>query len=285
MSQGVVLLSGCSSGFGLHAAVYLKKCGLSAVATMRDLGKRARLDEAAAAAGVTIPVESLDVTDQASVEDCLSRVLDRHGPIDGLVNNAGYGIGGFAYDLSMDEIRAQLETNFFGLVRLTKGVLPHMVSLRRGRIVNVSSIAGRVALPILSAYSASKFAVEGFSEALRYELIPFGVSVCLVEPGSFRTDIFERNRRMGQAIANPQSPYCEINKSLEPQLQRLLRHFPTDLTPVSKAIHRALTVAHPPFRQVVGKDARLQRLAAAIVPQRLFDAFVVKQIRSRSRAE
>lgn len=277
----VVILSGCSSGFGLHAAVHLARRGLRVVATMRDPGKRERLDRAAAAAGVAIDLVQLDVADGRSIDRCVAEVTERHGRIAGLVNNAGYGVGGFVHDLTMEEIRAQFETNFFGLVALTKAVLPGMIERRRGRIVNVSSIGGRVALPIIAAYCASKFAVEGFSESLRYELLPFGVHVCLVEPGSFRTEIFEANRRMAARAYDERSPFFPMAAPIEARLAKLLRHYPTDLTPVSGAIHRALTARRPPFRQAVGKDALAQGLARALLPQRLFDAAVLSQIRPK----
>lgn len=278
MSGDVVLLTGCSSGFGLHASVYLAKKGLRVVATMRNLGKRARLDRAAAEAGAALEVETLDVTDAASVERCVGAVLARHGRIDGVVNNAGYGVGGSVLDLGMDELRALMETNFFGVVALTKAVLPGMVERRRGRVVNVSSIGGHLAMPFISGYHASKFAVEGWSESLRHELLPFGVHVCLVEPGAFRTEIFEANRRMA-ARAGEGSVYAETYRRGEDLVARAVRLMPTDPTPVSRAIHAALTQRRPRLRRFVGIDAYAQRLAKSWLPFRLIEALVGTQVR------
>ena len=280
-SGDVVVISGCSSGFGLRAAVDLAVRGFRVVATMRDLGKRARLDAAAAAAPggpAAIEVEALDVTDAASIARCVEGVLARHGRIDGLVNNAGYGIGGFVHDLALGEIRAQFETNFFGLVALTKAVLPSMIARRGGRIVNVASIAGRVALPGMAAYCASKFAVVGFSESLRHELAPLGIWVSVVEPGSFRTDIFDTNRRVAAGAADPGSPFAETTRRMTGFVDRMVGRMPTDVTPVVRAIHRGLTARRPPLHMLVGLDAKAQRAARALLPERAFDAIVAWRV-------
>jgi NAD(P)-dependent dehydrogenase (short-subunit alcohol dehydrogenase family) len=253
-----VLITGCSSGFGMLAAATLAKSGFRVFATMRNLGKRQRLDEALATAGATAEVLPLDVTSAESIDAAVRAVLERAGRIDALVNNAGAAIGGFVEDVSLDEYRRQFDTNFFGLVALTKAVLPHMRSQRSGRIVNLSSIGGRVANPGLSAYVASKFAVEGFSESLALEADLFCVRVVLIEPGTFKTEIFESNKGMAAGAKDPASPYFAVTQALEQKVDALVARHGADPQQVADAILHALTTARPKLRYLVGTDAKLQ---------------------------
>jgi NAD(P)-dependent dehydrogenase (short-subunit alcohol dehydrogenase family) len=252
-----VLITGCSSGFGLEAAVLLAKNGWRVFATMRDPAKRARLDAALAQAGAAAEVLTLDVTSETSIDACVADVIARAGTIDALVNNAGIGIGGFVEDMTMADYRRQFETNFFGVVAMTKAVLPHMRRARSGRIVNVSSIGGRTANAVLSAYNASKYAVEGFSEALSFETQLFGVDVVLIEPGTFKTEIFEANRQLSDGMRNSASPYAEVSRSLEAKFDRLYARSAGDPRLVGEAILRALTAPKPRLRYLVGTDARI----------------------------
>jgi len=271
LSNDTILLTGCSSGFGRDTSLYLARRGFRVVATMRDTEKRGSLERLAAAAGVSLEIEQLDVTDASSIARCVDAVLLRHGRIDGLVNNAGFGVAGAFHDLSLDDLRAQLETNFFGAAALTRAVLPQMIERRQGRIVNISSIGGYFAVPFLSAYHASKFALEGLSESMRHELLPFGVFVCLIEPGTFRTPIFDTNRRNASGSDDPSSPFRATMARAESRQQRLLRLAPTDTRRVSRAIHSALTERSPRLRRFVGIDARLQRLAKRLLPFRVLE--------------
>jgi NAD(P)-dependent dehydrogenase (short-subunit alcohol dehydrogenase family) len=163
------------------------------------------------------------------------------GGIDALINNAGIGIGGFVEDLTLDDYRRQFETNFFGLVAMTKAVLPHMRRARSGRIVNLSSIGGRTTNAVLSAYNASKYAVEGFSESLAFETSLFGVQVVLIEPGTFKTEIFEANRQIAPGMRDPASPYFDVSRALEAKIDRLYARVAADPRKVAEAILRALT--------------------------------------------
>jgi len=252
-----VVITGCSSGFGLKTAVTLAKNGFRVFATMRDLGKRAALDGALASAGAGAEILALDVTDRASIEAALGAVLSQAGRIDALVNNAGFAIGGFVEDLSFDDYRRQMETNFFGLVAVTKAVLPHMRAQRAGRIVNISSIGGRCANPLVSAYVASKFAVEGFSESLAMEASLFDVSVVLIEPGVFKTEIFESNRQVSSRTRDPNSPYAEVSRAFEATIDKMVARLGGDPQKVADAVLHALTVAKPRLRYTVGTDAKL----------------------------
>jgi NAD(P)-dependent dehydrogenase (short-subunit alcohol dehydrogenase family) len=253
----IALVTGCSSGFGLKIAVTLAKNGFRVFATMRDPGKRAALDKALAAAGTKAEILALDVTNVASIEAAVATVMAKAGRIDALVNNAGYAIGGFIEDLSLDEFRRQMDTNFFGLVAVTKAVLPHMRAQRAGRIVNISSIGGRAANPIVSAYVASKFAVEGFSESLAFEASLFDVSVSLIEPGAFKTEIFEANRNVAAAMHDPNSPYAALSSGLESKLDDMVARLAGDPQKVADAVLHALSVAKPRLRYLVGTDAKL----------------------------
>jgi len=171
MNEKVAVITGSSSGIGLLTAIELARGGYRVVATMRDLGRRTRLEEAAERAGVSgqFDLRDLDVTETDSIPGVVEAVVRDHGRIDVLVNNAGFAMAGFAEDMCLAEIRQQFETNFFAHVAMTKAVLPVLRRQRSGHIIMVSSISGRVGQPVLSSYSSSKFALEGWSEALRIE--------------------------------------------------------------------------------------------------------------------
>ncbi len=176
-----VLITGCSSGIGRAAAISLDAAGLTVYATARQVDTLADL------ARRGIHTLALDVTDEASMTDAVAAVEQEAGPVGVLINNAGYGLYGPVEQLPMDEIRRQFETNFFGLIRLTQLVLPGMRRRGRGRILNVSSMGGRITLPGGAFYHASKYAVEALSNALRMEVAQFGIDVVLIEPGPVKT--------------------------------------------------------------------------------------------------
>src|SRR5215469_5233336 len=211
MPEKVALITGASSGFGLLTSIELAKVGFRVVASMRDLGRRDKLDQTVAAAGVgsKIDVRALDVTRFNSIPIFVDSVVRDYRRIDVLVNNAGFAVAGFAEDIKLDELRLQFETNFFGAVAMTKAALPVMRQQRSGHIIQISSIAGQHGSVTLSSYSASKHALEGWSESLRMELNPLGIKVVLVEPGAFATDIWTRGARMGQDAIVPSSPNFE----------------------------------------------------------------------------
>lgn len=192
MHDRVALITGTSSGFGLLTALKLAGQGFKVVATMRDLSRKGELEQQAEQAGLLKQLHfmTMDVTDSDSIQATISSVHETFGRIDVLVNNAGFAIGGFIEEISMEEWRQQMETNFFGLVAVTKAVLPVMREQKSGTIINVGSISGLSGFPGYAPYAASKFAVEGFSESLRHEMFPYGIRVVLIEPGSFRTPIW-----------------------------------------------------------------------------------------------
>lgn len=190
MTKKTAIVTGSSSGFGLLCAVELALKGFTVIATMREVNKSKPLLERAKEQKVDnlIHVHPLDVTSTESINLFKTLLVD-YPSVDVLVNNAGFALGGFSEELSIENYRLQFETNFFGLIAVTQAVLPLMRAKKHGRIINMSSISGRIGFPGLSAYVASKHALEGYSESLRLELKPFGIDVSLIEPGSFQTNI------------------------------------------------------------------------------------------------
>jgi NAD(P)-dependent dehydrogenase (short-subunit alcohol dehydrogenase family) len=269
--HGTALLTGCSSGFGLVSAVELARRGFRVYATMRDLERRAPLDAAAQAAGVHLSVLPLDVTSSESVAGAVEAVMSAAGSIDLVVSNAGYGLGGFVEDLTLEELREQFETNFFGAVSLTKAVLPAMRSRGTGRLIFVSSLNGLMGFPGLAAYCASKFALEGFAESLRWETLPDGIYVSLIEPGSFPTAIFGTNRRIAAAASDPASPHYARGRKLEAEVLGRIAASKRDPRAVAPTIARDALSARPRLRYRVGVDAHLALFARRLLPDRVLD--------------
>ncbi|WP_437835478.1 SDR family oxidoreductase [Sorangium sp. So ce1153] len=263
----LVLVTGSSSGIGLATAVACAAAGHRVIATMRRPEKAGALLAAASARGASVEVEQLDVASQGA-PDRLREILEKHGPVHALVNNAGIAVGGAFEEQADDDVRAQFETNVFGLMAVTRAVLPSMRIAGRGRIINVSSVSGLVGLPGVSIYAATKHAVEGFSEALRWEVAPFGVHVCLVEPGTFKTEIFFENQRRG-AHVSPDGPYAAMTRVLEQLVLEDAAKAPPP-APVAAAILRLIEGASPPFRTLIGRDARALVALRRVIPDRLF---------------
>ena len=184
----VVLITGCSSGFGKEIA---QICAdeFQVIATMRDLSKRNRLESELKQLNLTCDIQYCDVNNQQSIDKLIHYIQETYAQLHILVNNAGYGIGGYFEDLDEKEIKDQFETNFFGLQRMTRAALPLLRKSSPSKIINMSSIAGVTSTPCISAYNASKWAVEGFSESLLFECAPFNVDVVCVQPGQFKTSI------------------------------------------------------------------------------------------------
>ena len=193
--MAVVLITGCSSGFGLEASIAFAERGDTVVATMRNLGKADPLRKRAADAGVEVDLEALDVTSDESVATAVAAVIERHGAIDVLVNNAGVGFGGAVEMMPIDAARELMETNFWGALRAIRAVLPGMREKRAGVIINVTSLAGRLPGTMYEGmYSVSKHALGTLSESLAGETAPFGIRVVCIEPGFFATEISNNNQ-------------------------------------------------------------------------------------------
>lgn len=269
-SQPVALITGCSSGFGLLTAKELKAAGFVVFPTMRDVSKRRDLDG--------FEVLQLDVTKPDSVRLAVETVIEKTGRLDVLVNNAGIGIGGFFEDLMDDEIRSQFETNVFGLMEVTRKVLPIMRKQKRGRIINISSISGLVGAPVISAYVASKHAVEGFSESLSLEVAGFGIEVVLIEPGMYRTEIFGSNRRIGRNARRPDSPYFHLMPIVEAKVNQRVEQASANPAQVARVIRKAATIRRPAARYLVGIDARIQAVLKGMLPRRWMNVLVRKAL-------
>jgi len=278
MPERIALITGSSSGIGLLTAIELARGGYRVVATMRDLGRRARLEEAAERAGVAgqLDVRLLDVTETDSIPGLVEGVMRDHGRIDVLVNNAGFALAGFVEDLRLVEIRQQFETNFFAHVAMTKAVLPVMRRQHAGHIIMVSSISGRVGQPVLSSYSSSKFALEGWSEALRLETFSLGIRVVLVEPGAFGTDIWQRNAKIGEDAFRADSPNRGRGERFAAMAKKLHK---ADAIVVARLIARIAANPNPKLRYRIGLDAHLQRWLRAVLPWRIYEKLVAKVVK------
>lgn len=263
----LVLITGSSSGIGFATAVACAAAGHRVIATMRRLEKADALLAAARARGASLEIEQLDVAAPSATAK-VKELLLKHGPIHALVNNAGIAVGGAFEEQTDDDVRAQFETNVFGLMAVTRAVLPAMRATGRGRIINVSSVSGLVGLPGVSIYAATKHAIEGFSEALRWEVAPFGIDVCLVEPGTFKTELFFENQRRGGNVSR-EGPYAAMTEALERLILADAAKAPPP-TPVAEAIVRLIEDASPPFRTLIGRDARALVALRRVIPDRLF---------------
>ncbi len=280
-----VLVTGCSSGFGLEIAVRLAERGFRVYATMRDLARRADLDTEARRRGVELDVLRLDVTEPASIEDAVRRIVAECGGIYGAVNNAGLLIRGFFEDLSDSEIRRVFDTNFFGTTAVTRAVLPHMRAARRGRIVIIGSVAGKIGAPSGTAYSSSRFAQEGFAESLYQEVLPLGVRVVLVESGIARTQRWTIDRGAATRSADPSGPYYEWFRRTQELFDAAMRSSPIEPSDVARKVERALTARRPRMRYVVGGRARLVIALRRYIPgewfERIYFGVVVRKVSGR----
>ena len=276
----IAVVTGSSSGIGLMTTVELALNGYRVAATMRDLGRRGRLEDAAQKAGVRerLDLRRLDITESDSLPDIVNAIVRDHGRIDVLVNNAGFGTGGFVEDMSLAELRHQMETNFFGNVAMSKAVLPVMRAQRSGHIIQVTSVAGRMAAPLLGAYAASKFALEGWSEALRIEVHSLGIRVVLVEPGDYDTDIWDRNVVIARQATDPSSPNRERNQRFVEfvQSRAAKRRDPRE---VARLIARVASDSNPKLRYLIGPDAKTQMLFRALLPWRRYERMIARMTR------
>src|SRR5215218_1429838 len=252
--EKVALVTGSSSGIVFETDLLLSKSGFHTYASMRNLEKSKNITEIVNTENLPLRVIQLDVNDDISVKNAINKIIAENGRIDVLINNAGYGLFSPIEDVTLDQVKEQFETNFFGVVRVTKEVLPIMRKQRKGTIVNVSSGAGRVGIPVYSAYVASKFALERLSESMRYELKEFGINIVIIEPGVIKTNIVE-NLKTADIRSRSESPYADLIERVSKGFGKMMDNNSSSPKLVAEAILNAITSKEPEIRYLVGDDA------------------------------
>jgi NAD(P)-dependent dehydrogenase (short-subunit alcohol dehydrogenase family) len=274
MATGTVLVTGASTGIGEATVLHLKTLGFDAIGAVRKDEDAERLE------GRGVRTVRIDVTNA----DQIAAARDELGgaPLAGLVNNAGVAVAAPLELLPIEQLRYQLEINVIGQAAVTQAFLP---ALRqgRGRIVNVSSIGGRVALPLVGAYNTSKFALEGMSDAWRRELRRFGVDVILIEPGGVKTPIWGKSTETADALLEDGPPeirqlYGELIEGVRTRTQKIARETGSDPSEVAEAIGTALTADRPRTRYLVGRDAKLRARMAKVLPDRVMDRMILRAL-------
>jgi len=252
--EKVAVVTGTSSGIGFETALALAREGYYTYATMRDTTKSDKIKELGKKDNLKIDVLELDVDDENSVKTAIQKILEQKQRIDVLVNNAGWGLWGCVEDVSVDEFKAQFDTNFFSIIRLIQEVGPTMRKQGSGTIVNISSVVGRIGFPASPAYISSKFALEGLSESLRFELAPFGVNVVIIEPGVIKTN-FMKNLRMAKN-AESDTVYRDITVKVVSGV-KMMTEMGTHPKEVADTIVKAVKDEKPLPRYIVGNDASM----------------------------
>ena len=252
--EKVAVITGTSSGIGFETALALAREGYYTYATMRDTTKSDKLKELGQKENLKIDILELDVDDENSVKTAIQKILSQKQRIDVLVNNAGWGLWGCVEDVSIDEFKAQFDTNFFSIIRLIQEVGPTMRKQGSGTIVNISSVVGRIGFPASPAYISSKFALEGLSESLRFELAPFGVNVVIIEPGVIKTN-FMKNLKMAEK-AELDTVYRDITIKVVSGV-KMMAEMGTHPKEVANTIVKATKDEKPLPRYVVGNDASM----------------------------
>lgn len=277
MSRGTVVITGASTGIGEVTARHLAGLGFTVRAGVRKDADAERI------AGPGIEPLMIDVTDQASIDRAAAEIT---GPLAGLVNNAGVAVTGPLEFLPVDELRHQLEINVIGQVAVTQALLPR-IREGKGRIVFMSSIGGKVAIPLGGAYAASKFAIEAISDSLRRELRPWGIHVSAIEPGAVQTPIWEKGAEAADDLmkdmpAEVMDRYGEVIDALRAEA-KTYETDATDPQEVADAVAHALTAGKPKTRYPVGRDAKIRSKLARVMPDRIMDAAIGRALKQRKR--
>jgi NAD(P)-dependent dehydrogenase (short-subunit alcohol dehydrogenase family) len=270
MASGTVLVTGASTGIGEATVLHLRELGFGPVAAVRKDEDAERLE------ALGLRTVRIDVTDAGQIAAARDELGDE--PLAGLVNNAGIAVAAPLEFLPIDKLRQQLEINLIGQVAVTQAFLPAL-RRARGRIVNVSSIGGRVALPLVGAYTASKFGLEGVSDSLRRELRHQGVDVILIEPGGVKTPIWKKGEQLADEMTEGMPPeaerlYGKMIATLRAETKKIEEKRGIDPREVAEVIGMALTSKRPRTRYLVGRDAKLRGPMAKIVPDRVMDRLI-----------
>lgn len=252
----VALVSDSSAGIGYETALVLSRNGYDTYAGIRDLTLAGELLHVAKEEKLPLRIIQLDVNSDSSVNLGVKKVLKEQNTIDLLVNNLGYILLGCFEDVSMNEMKAQFETNFYGTVRTAQAVLPVMRKHKSGIIINISSIAGRIGFPVASAFVSSQFAVEGLSESMRFELEPLGIYVSIIEPGMVRITNFSNSMVIANNAKKSSSPYSKITHKLTGNIEQMIE---MGISPeeVADTILKAVQSKPPLPRYLVGNDAAM----------------------------
>ena len=252
--EKVAVVTGASSGIGFETALALARDGYHTYATMRDITKSDKIKELGEKNGLKISVLELDVDNDNSVKVAIKKILDEKQRIDVLVNNAGWGLWGCVEDVSVDEFKTQFETNFFSVIRLIQEVGPTMRKQGSGKIINISSVAGRIGFPASPAYISSKFALEGLSESLRLEMAPFGVDVIIIEPGVIKTNFLNPVRLAKKSESG--TAYRDITTKVVSGV-KMMAEMGTPPKEVADTIVKSINDDKPLPRYIVGNDASM----------------------------
>ena len=271
----IALVTGSSSGIGFETSLALARNGFHTFATMRDLSKDEQIKHVIEKEDLDIEILELDVDSEESVNRAIKIISGKKGRIDVLVNNAGYGMWGTVEDVSIDEFKEQFETNFFSIIRLIQKVAPIMRKQGSGNIVNISSVAGRIGFPVSPAYISSKFALEGLSESLRFELMPFGINVIIIEPGVIKTNFFDSMKLSEKSQED--STYKEITDKVISGV-KMMAEMGTSPKEVADTIIKALKDEKPLPRYVVGNDAMMFLEAKKMKTDAEFENYLKKEL-------
>ena len=272
----MAVVTGCSTGIGYETSLLLARRGYHIFATTRNLERARSLIEVKIKERLPINVFQLDLSDDSSINTTFSEIERNFGKIDILVNNAGYGLLGSLEDVSLEEVKEQFEVNFFGTIKLIQMVIPGMRIRKSGIIVNVSSGAGIVGFPCMSAYVCTKFALEGLSESIAYELEPLGIKVIIVEPGVIRTH-FINHSIIAERAANEHSPYFHIFQKIYKNLN-FMHQLATPPSDVARVIFNAINDTKTNLRYLVGNDVAVVAEAKKSLSDAEFRRAMMQQI-------
>jgi len=273
--EKIALVTGCSSGIGLETSLALAREGFYTFAAMRDLNKNHEIKQSIEKENLPIEIIEMDVDDDQSVNSAVKNILAKKEKIDILVNNAGYGMWGTVEDVSIQEFKEQFETNFFAIIRMIQKIAPIMRKQNNGHIVNISSVAGRIGFPVSPAYISSKFALEGLSESLRFELMPFGINVIIIEPGVIKTNFF--NSMKMSKNSQKESAYNDITDRVISGV-KMMAEMGTHPKEVADTIIKAIKEEKPLPRYIVGNDAMMFLEAKKMKTDIEFENYLKKEL-------
>lgn len=275
-NKKIVLITGAASGIGLATSVYLAKMDYIVYAGILNDNEKEGIAKEAIKNNIELRTIQIDVNDNELIKNGIKIILNNKNKIDVLVNNAGYGLAGFLEDCSMEEIKKQFETNFFGAIRLIKEVLPIMREQKSGYIINTGSVFGRISFPITSIYNASKAALSAITDALRIETAQFGIKFTTIEPLNIKTNFNKAVARAGKSN-NSESPYKKYMDFYLSKMANANEKKLSDPAIVARKIFQILNTKNPKARYLVGKGAKTAVIAKNILPNRLFEKMLKKK--------